>query len=55
MYLDLTDAAETMLKETPLESLESIDDEVLKSHVLGLSSVRQHALLNFLFFLLNGC
>ncbi|PWA31948.1 Y-family DNA polymerase H [Artemisia annua] len=38
VYLDLTDAAETMLKETPLESLESIDEEVLKSHVLGLSS-----------------
>ncbi|KAJ0840028.1 putative DNA-directed DNA polymerase [Helianthus annuus] len=37
VYLDLTDAAETMLKETPLESLESIDEEVLKSHVLGLS------------------
>ncbi|XP_076890692.1 DNA polymerase eta [Bidens hawaiensis] len=37
VYLDLTDAAETMLKETPLESLESIDDEVLKSHVLGLT------------------
>ncbi|KAI3794717.1 hypothetical protein L1987_37352 [Smallanthus sonchifolius] len=37
VYLDLTDAAEAMLKETPLESLESIDEEVLKSHVLGLS------------------
>ncbi|KAI7758223.1 hypothetical protein M8C21_018745 [Ambrosia artemisiifolia] len=37
VYLDLTEAAETMLKETPLESLESIDEEVLKSHVLGLS------------------
>ncbi|KAK9049485.1 hypothetical protein SSX86_031547 [Deinandra increscens subsp. villosa] len=37
VYLDLTDAAETMLKETPLETLESIDEEVLKSHVLGLS------------------
>ncbi|KAK1410898.1 hypothetical protein QVD17_37440 [Tagetes erecta] len=36
VYLDLTDAAEAMLKETPLESLETIDEEVLKSHVLGL-------------------
>ncbi|GJW91681.1 secoisolariciresinol dehydrogenase-like protein, partial [Tanacetum coccineum] len=36
--LDLTDAAETMLKEMPVESLESIDEEVLKSHVLGVSS-----------------
>lgn len=44
VYLDLTDAAEKMLKETPLESLESIDEEVLKSHVLGLSSVRHHIL-----------
>ncbi|GJY70858.1 lon protease homolog 2, peroxisomal isoform X3 [Tanacetum coccineum] len=33
--LDLTNAAETMLKETPVESLESIDEEVLKSHVFG--------------------
>ncbi|XP_076912922.1 DNA polymerase eta-like isoform X2 [Bidens hawaiensis] len=37
VYLDLTDAAEAMLKETPLESLESIHEEVLKSHVLGLT------------------
>lgn len=51
VYLDLTDAAETMLKETPPESLESIDEEVLKSHVLGLSSVRQHAFSKFWFFL----
>nr|GEY27342.1 DNA polymerase eta [Tanacetum cinerariifolium] len=36
VYLDLTDAAETMPKETQLESLESIDEEVFKSHVLGL-------------------
>ncbi|XP_021770564.1 DNA polymerase eta-like isoform X3 [Chenopodium quinoa] len=33
VYLDLTDAAETMLAESPPESL---DDEALKSHVLGL-------------------
>ncbi|XP_030550671.2 DNA polymerase eta isoform X2 [Rhodamnia argentea] len=36
VYLDLTDAAETMLAETPPESLEVIDDEALKSHILGL-------------------
>lgn len=47
MYLDLTDAAETMLKETPLESLEGIHEEVLKSHVLGLSSVREYSLSKF--------
>ncbi|KAJ7969409.1 DNA polymerase eta [Quillaja saponaria] len=37
VYLDLTDAAETMLSETPPESLEAINEEVLKSHVLGLN------------------
>lgn len=36
VYLDLTDAAETMLAETPPESSEVIDDEPLKSHILGL-------------------
>ncbi|XP_021743146.1 DNA polymerase eta-like isoform X2 [Chenopodium quinoa] len=36
VYLDLTDAAETMLAETPPESLDDLDDEALKSHVLGL-------------------
>lgn len=36
VYLDLTDAAETMLAEAPPESLEAIDEEALKSHVLGL-------------------
>lgn len=36
VYLDLTDAAETMLAETPPESLEVIDDEALKSHILAL-------------------
>lgn len=40
VYLDLTDAAEKLLKETPPENLESIHEEVLKSHVLGLNSVR---------------
>ncbi|XP_017231330.1 DNA polymerase eta isoform X2 [Daucus carota subsp. sativus] len=38
VYLDLTDAAEKMLSETPPESLEVIDDEVIKSHVLGISA-----------------
>ncbi|CAN6553648.1 unnamed protein product [Malus baccata var. baccata] len=38
VYLDLTDAAETMLAEAPPESLEIIEEEALKSHVLGLQS-----------------
>uniref|UniRef100_A0A5B7B7D7 DNA polymerase eta n=1 Tax=Davidia involucrata TaxID=16924 RepID=A0A5B7B7D7_DAVIN len=37
VYLDLTDAVETMLVETPPESLETIHEEALKSHVLGLN------------------
>lgn len=49
VYLDLTDAAEKMLSETPPEALEAIDDEVLKSHVLGLSTVRT---LHLYFFIL---
>ncbi|RRT44030.1 hypothetical protein B296_00055476, partial [Ensete ventricosum] len=40
VYLDLTDAAEMMLSETPPEVLDKIDEEVLKSHVLGLHVVR---------------
>ncbi|XP_056693941.1 DNA polymerase eta isoform X3 [Spinacia oleracea] len=36
VYLDLTDAAETMLAENPPESLDEMDEEALKSHVLGL-------------------
>ncbi|KAL1328379.1 DNA polymerase eta [Arachis hypogaea] len=36
VYLDLTDAAETMLLEMPPEAREDIEEEVLKSHVLGL-------------------
>ena len=39
VYLDLTDAAETMLAEMPPESLEEIDEEALRSHVLGLNEV----------------
>ncbi|KAE8715311.1 DNA polymerase eta [Hibiscus syriacus] len=37
VYLDLTDAAETMLAENPPQSLETIDEEALKSHILGLN------------------
>ncbi|CAL5373964.1 unnamed protein product [Camellia sinensis] len=37
VYLDLTDAAEAMLAETPPESLEKIDEEALKSHTLSLN------------------
>ncbi|GAB2213959.1 hypothetical protein Drorol1_Dr00018287 [Drosera rotundifolia] len=36
VYLDLTDAAESMLVEHPPESWDYIDDETLKSHILGL-------------------
>ncbi|KAK6150239.1 hypothetical protein DH2020_017764 [Rehmannia glutinosa] len=36
VYLDLTEAAETMLAENPPERLESISEEAHKSHVLGL-------------------
>ncbi|OMO94666.1 DNA-repair protein, UmuC-like protein [Corchorus olitorius] len=38
VYLDLTDAAEAMLAETPPHSLEAIDEEALKSHILGLNN-----------------
>ncbi|CAK7335908.1 unnamed protein product [Dovyalis caffra] len=38
VYLDLTDSAEAMLRETPPESLDAIDEEALKSHILGLKS-----------------
>ncbi|MCI42014.1 DNA polymerase eta-like, partial [Trifolium medium] len=44
VYLDLTDAAQTMLMETPPENVEDVDEEVLKSHVLGLQiKVRGYA------------
>ncbi|XP_047330613.1 DNA polymerase eta isoform X2 [Impatiens glandulifera] len=36
VYLDLTEAAEAMLAETPPDSLDTIDEEALKSHVLGI-------------------
>lgn len=43
VYLDLTDAAESMLCDNPPESLESIDEEALKSHLLGLNKVKRNA------------
>lgn len=36
VYLDLTEAAETMLAQGPPENMEVVDKEALKSHVLGL-------------------
>ncbi|XP_047954916.1 DNA polymerase eta [Salvia hispanica] len=38
VYLDLTEAAETMLAQNSPESLEAISEEALKSHILGLHS-----------------
>ncbi|KAF3325477.1 DNA polymerase eta isoform X1 [Carex littledalei] len=38
VYLDLTDTAKSMLLEAPPEGLDSIPEEALKSHVLGLGS-----------------
>ncbi|XP_072952423.1 DNA polymerase eta isoform X1 [Typha angustifolia] len=38
VYLDLTDAAKSMLLEIPSGMLESITEEALKSNILGLSS-----------------
>ncbi|XP_077237178.1 DNA polymerase eta-like [Tasmannia lanceolata] len=46
VYLDLTDAAESMLSENPPEILEMIDEETLKSHILGLNEASDM----FLFF-----
>ncbi|KAJ6808855.1 DNA polymerase eta isoform X1 [Iris pallida] len=37
VYLDLTDAAESMLLETPPELLDELSDEALRSHVLGIT------------------
>uniref|UniRef100_A0A7N0T572 DNA polymerase eta n=1 Tax=Kalanchoe fedtschenkoi TaxID=63787 RepID=A0A7N0T572_KALFE len=36
VYLDLTDAAETMLAESPPESFGQLEEEASKSHILGL-------------------
>lgn len=38
VYLDLTDAAEKMLAEAPPENLEVVNEETLKSHILGLDN-----------------
>ncbi|XP_078428686.1 Y-family DNA polymerase H isoform X2 [Wolffia australiana] len=38
VYLDLTAAAEQMLTATPPDTLQEIDEETLKSHVLGLQN-----------------
>ncbi|CAK9169873.1 unnamed protein product [Ilex paraguariensis] len=44
VYLDLTETAKTMLAEAPPESWEAIDEEALKSHVLGLNVVESFTL-----------
>ncbi|XP_074312139.1 DNA polymerase eta isoform X3 [Silene latifolia] len=36
VYLDLTEAAEFMLAESPPKSMEDIDEEAIKSHILGI-------------------
>ncbi|XP_049933955.1 DNA polymerase eta isoform X2 [Nymphaea colorata] len=36
VYLDLTDAARDMLSESPPETLEALDDETTKTHVIGI-------------------
>ncbi|KHG02850.1 DNA polymerase eta [Gossypium arboreum] len=38
VYLDLTDAAEMMLADNPPQGMETIDEEALKSHILGLNN-----------------
>lgn len=45
VYLDLTDAAETMLAMSPPESLDDVDEEALKSHILGVNEVHKTSLL----------
>ncbi|XP_069153604.1 DNA polymerase eta isoform X7 [Solanum lycopersicum] len=43
VYLDLTIAAEAMLADNPSECLETISEEVVQSHVLGLEEVGSDA------------
>ncbi|XP_049405506.1 DNA polymerase eta isoform X2 [Solanum stenotomum] len=43
VYLDLTIAAEAMLADNPPECLETISEEVVQSHVLGLEEVGSDA------------
>ncbi|KAB2083286.1 hypothetical protein ES319_A05G255700v1 [Gossypium barbadense] len=38
VYVDLTDAAEMMLADNPPQGMETIDEEALKSHILGLNN-----------------
>ncbi|XP_077249084.1 DNA polymerase eta-like [Tasmannia lanceolata] len=51
VYLDLTDAAESMLSENPPEILEMIDEETLKSHILGLNEASDMFLLFFCLYI----
>lgn len=37
VYLDITDAAKSLMLERPLQSMDKIPDEVLNAHILGLS------------------
>ncbi|XP_019182065.1 PREDICTED: DNA polymerase eta isoform X2 [Ipomoea nil] len=48
VYLDLTEAAEKMLKETPPEKLETINEEAAKSHVLGIDKDENESIKNWL-------
>lgn len=48
VYLDLTDAAETMLAESPPESSEVINEEAIKSYVLGLNNEVRDSAFNLL-------
>ncbi|CAN4112658.1 unnamed protein product [Withania somnifera] len=43
VYLDLTIAAEAMLADNPPEYLETMSEEVAKSHILGLEEVGSNA------------
>ncbi|CAN6457382.1 unnamed protein product [Victoria cruziana] len=36
VYLDLTDASRDMLAESPPETLEALDEETIKSHIIGI-------------------
>lgn len=39
VYLDLTDASRDMLAESPPETLEALDEETIKSHIIGICKV----------------
>lgn len=56
VYLDLTEAAETMLAESPCESLEAIREEAYKSHILGLHLVQTSILVSLYYcFFVSFC